>query len=717
MKILLLLQKIDFMQTRSEYITKIVGKKVSFIEAVLSMSSEGATVPFMARYRKERTGGMDEVEIDEILKSAAYFDALSERKTHILQTINEQGKLTAELKAKIEQSYDKTELEDLYLPFKPKKQTRAEKARKLGLEPLAKILMKQDTADFEASVRYHAKEISPEEATEGAIDIAAEWMSEHRGCRSKLRRLFLQDAVIVAKKVKSVDDEKAEKFKDYFDWEELVKKCQPHRFLALYRGEKEGVLKVKIKLEKDKAIETMQRFFLKNNFSTNDCIQNAIEESWKRLLEPGLQTETFQHFKDLADESSISVFSENLRQLLLAPPLGNKRVLAIDPGFRTGCKVVCLDEKGNLKHNETIFPHPPLKEKGKASSKIATLVDAYKIEAIAIGNGTAGRETEQFIKGIRFKEDLAVFVVNEDGASIYSASPIARKEFPSYDVTVRGAVSIGRRLMDPLAELVKIDPKSLGIGQYQHDVNQKWLKEALDRVVESAVNGVGVNVNTASEVLLSYVSGIGEGLAKKIVDHRKENGAFNSRADLLKVSGMGQKSYELSAGFLRVPEGTHPLDNSAVHPERYPLAEQIAKDTGVSLEELIGKTELINQVNSKNYLNDEIGMYTWKDLIEELKKPTRDIRSKVKVFQFDPNLRTFEDLKEGMIVPGIVTNITNFGAFVDVGIKENGLIHISQLKEGFVSNPAEVVKLNQQLEVKILQLDHQRKRVGCTLIF
>lgn len=689
------------------------------IANTLKLLQGGATIPFISRYRKEATGGLDEVQIGDIQTRYEKLCELSKRKETVLSTIEEQGKLTPELKARISACWNATELEDIYLPFKPKRKTRAEAARAKGLEPLALLLMMQKENNLAAKVRNFVKgEVKDEEdALKGARDILAEQISEDERSRNLMRNQFQRQAIIQSKVVKGKETEEASaKYRDYFDFCEPLKKCSSHRLLALRRGESEGVLKVTIFPEdEDMCNERLQRLFVRANNACAHQVEEAITDAYKRLLKPAIETEFAALSKEKADEEAIRVFAENLRQLLLAPPLGQKRVMGIDPGFRTGCKVVCLDAQGTLLHNEAIYPHPPKSEYAQAARKIVKLVEQYKIEAIAIGNGTASRETEQFVTSQRYDREVQVFVVSEDGASIYSASKTAREEFPDYDVTVRGAVSIGRRLMDPLAELVKIDAKSIGVGQYQHDVDQTKLKASLDQTVESCVNLVGVNVNTASKHLLTYVSGLGPTLAQNIVDYRTENGPFESRRQLLKVPRMGAKAYEQCAGFLRIPQAKNPLDNSAVHPESYPIVEQMAKDLNCTVADLIKDKELRNKINLKKYVTDTVGLPTLTDILQELDKPGRDPRQKIQVFEFDKNVRNLDDLQEGMELPGIVTNITNFGCFVDIGIKENGLVHVSQLADRFVSNPADVVRIHQHVRVKVMSIDHERKRIQLTM--
>lgn len=689
------------------------------IANTLKLLQGGATIPFISRYRKEATGGLDEVQIGDIQTRYEKLCELSKRKETVLSTIEEQGKLTPELKARISACWNATELEDIYLPFKPKRKTRAEAARAKGLEPLALLLMMQKENNLAAKVRNFVKgEVKDEEdALKGARDILAEQISEDERSRNLMRNQFQRQALIQSKVVKGKEAEEASaKYRDYFDFCEPLKKCSSHRLLALRRGESEGVLKVSIFPEdEDMCNERLQRLFVRANNECAHQVEEALTDAYKRLLKPAIETEFAALSKEKADEEAIRVFAENLRQLLLAPPLGQKRVMGIDPGFRTGCKVVCLDAQGTLLHNEAIYPHPPKSEYAQAARKIVKLVEQYKIEAIAIGNGTASRETEQFVTSQRYDREGQVFVVSEDGASIYSASKTAREEFPDYDVTVRGAVSIGRRLMDPLAELVKIDAKSIGVGQYQHDVDQTKLKASLDQTVESCVNLVGVNVNTASKHLLTYVSGLGPTLAQNIVDYRTENGPFESRRQLLKVPRMGAKAYEQCAGFLRIPQAKNPLDNSAVHPESYPIVEQMAKDLNCTVADLIKDKELRNKIDLKKYVTETVGLPTLTDILQELDKPGRDPRQKIQVFEFDKNVRTLDDLQEGMELPGIVTNITNFGCFVDIGIKENGLVHVSQLADRFVSNPADVVRIHQHVRVKVMSIDHERKRIQLTM--
>ena len=695
------------------------------VENTLKLLQGGATIPFISRYRKEATGGMDEVQISEINDRYEKLCELAKRKETIISTIEEQGKMTAELRNRIDNCWDSTELEDIYLPFKPKRKTRAEAARQKGLEPLAIILMMQRENNLMTKAAQFVKgDVKDEEdALKGARDIIAEQVNEDERARNQIRNIFTRQAIITAKVVKGKEnDEDAAKYRDYFDFSEPLKRCTSHRLLAIRRGEAEGILKVTISPEEeDECTDRLERQFVRGNGECSrqfvrgngECssqVAEAVRDAYKRLLKPAIETEFSALSKEKADEEAIRVFAENLRQLLLAPPLGQKRVMGIDPGFRTGCKVVCLDAQGTLLHNEAIYPHPPKSEEALAARKIVKLVEQYKIEAIAIGNGTASRETERFVTSQRYDREVQVFVVSEDGASIYSASKTAREEFPDYDVTVRGAVSIGRRLMDPLAELVKIDAKSIGVGQYQHDVDQTKLKESLDRTVESCVNLVGVNLNTASKHLLTYVSGLGPSLAQNIVDYRAANGPFASRKELLKVPRMGAK-----AGFLRIPGANNPLDNSAVHPESYAIVEKMAKDMKCTVADLIKDKELRSKINIEKYVTDTVGLPTLNDIMKELDKPGRDPRQLIKVFEFDKNVKTIDDLREGMELPGIVTNITNFGCFVDIGIKENGLVHISQLADKFVSDPTTVVSIHQHVRVKVLGIDHERKRVQLTM--
>ena len=709
------------MQRNMEIFNKMIATALNIavrqVENTLSLLNGGATIPFISRYRKEATGGLDEVQIGEIKERYDKLTEIAKRKETILKTIDEQGKLTTDLKKRIEACWDSTELEDIYLPYKPKRKTRAEAARQKGLEPLATILMMQRENNLMARVRSFIKgEVKDEEdALKGARDIIAEQVSEDERSRNQLRNQFSRQAIISSKVVKGKEEEAA-KYKDYFDFSEPLKRCTSHRLLAIRRGEAEGLLKVSISPDDEECTERLERSYVRGNNECSQQVKEAVRDAYKRLLKPSIETEFAALSKGKADEEAIRVFAGNLRQLLLAPPLGQKRVMGIDPGYRTGCKVVCLDAQGNLLHNETIYPHPPKSEHALSARKLTKLVEQYQVEAIAIGNGTASRETEAFVTNQRYDRKLQVFVVSEDGASIYSASKIAREEFPEYDVTVRGAVSIGRRLMDPLAELVKIDAKSIGVGQYQHDVDQTALKKSLDTTVESCVNSVGVNLNTASRHLLTYVSGLGPTLAQNIVDYRAENGAFSSRKELMKVPRMGAKAFEQCAGFLRIPGAKNPLDNSAVHPESYAVVECIAKDMKCSVEDLIKDKELRSKIDIKKYVTDQVGLPTLNDIMAELEKPGRDPRQAIKVFEFDKNVKTINDLKPGMILPGIVTNITNFGCFVDVGIKENGLVHVSQLCRQFVSDPTTVVSIHQHVQVKVMSIDMERKRIQLTMI-
>ena len=690
--------------------------RTSQIENTLKLLNEGATIPFISRYRKEATGGLDEVQIEQIKNQYDKLCEISKRKETILNTIEEQGKLTAELKKRIDASWDLTELEDIYLPYKPKRKTRAEMARQKGLEPLAMTIMMQRENNLMAKASAFVKgEVKDEDdALKGARDIIAEQVNEDERTRNAVRNQFGRQAIISSKVVKGKEEE-AVKYRDYFDFSEPLKRCTSHRLLAIRRGEAEGLLKVSITPDDEECIERIERFFVRANNECGRHVAMAVEDGYKRLLKPSIETEFASLTKEKADEEAIRVFAENLRQLLLASPLGQKRVLAIDPGFRTGCKVVCLDAQGNLIHNENIYPHPPVDKVKEASAKLRKMVEAYQIEAIAIGNGTASRETEYFVTNQSFDRELQVFVVSEQGASIYSASKIARDEFPEYDVTVRGAVSIGRRLMDPLAELVKIDAKSIGVGQYQHDVDQPKLKKSLDQTVENCVNLVGVNLNTASSHLLTYISGLGPQLAQNIVNYRAEHGAFGSRKEILKVPRMGAKAFEQCAGFLRIPQAGNPLDNTAVHPESYGIVEQMAKDMKCSVSELIANKELRGKIDINKYTTATVGLPTLQDIMQELDKPGRDPRQAIKQFEFDKNVRTINDLHEGMVLPGIVGNITNFGAFVDIGIKENGLVHLSQMANRFISDPTEVVSIHQQVMVKVMSIDMERKRIQLSM--
>ncbi|MEO8234837.1 MAG: Tex family protein [Flavobacterium sp.] len=706
--------------TNIQFIAKQVATTPKNIEATVKLLNEDCTIPFISRYRKDTTGNLDEVFIEQIAKLNKEYEVIVKRKEAILKSIEEQKALTPELNKKIIESFDLQELEDFYLPYKKKKKTKADTARENGLEPLAKIIMdqKNDDVDFIATQYLNESIINEEAALQGARDIIAEWVNENIYVRKQLRRLYERKATITAKVSKTKkDEEAAQKFNQYFDWSENLTKAASHRLLAMLRAENEGFIKLKIEVDLDEAYDLIDEIIIKNNNSAAiSHVQLAIEDSYKRLLTPAISNEALQEAKAKADANSIQVFANNLGQLLLAPPLGEKRILAIDPGFRSGCKIVCLDEKGDLLYNETIYPHAPQNESAMAMKKIKSMVNAYAIDAISIGNGTASRETEFFIKKIAFDKPVQVFIVSEAGASVYSASKIARDEFPNYDVTVRGSVSIGRRLSDPLAELVKIDPKAIGVGQYQHDVDQTKLKEELDNTVIRCVNSVGININTASKHLLSYVSGIGEKLAENIVQYRSENGPFEDRKQLKKVPRLGEKAYQQGVAFIRISNAKNPLDNSAVHPEAYGIVEKMAKDLKLSVHDLIANKEKTALIKPEHYITPEIGLLTLKDIIKELEKPGLDPRKSAKVFEFDPNVKTIKDLRTGMILPGIVNNITNFGCFVDIGTKESGLVHISQLKAGFVSDVNEVVKLHQHVTVKVTEVDEDRKRIQLTMI-
>mgnify|MGYP001527021049 FL=1 len=697
-------------------ISAVLGISEKQISQTLGLLENGATIPFISRYRKEVTGGLDEVQIESIKTHYEKLSETAKRKETILSTIQEQGKLTAELQKRIEETWENTLLEDIYLPYKPKRKTRAEAARQKGLEPLATLLMLQrEPHPEERAAGYVKGDVkNVEDALKGARDIIAEHVSEDERARNSVRSSFVRQGTLTAKVVKGKEEEAA-KYRDYFDYSESLRRCSSHRLLAIRRAEAEGLLKVSISPNDEECAERLERQFVRSNNACGQQVAEAVQDAYKRLLKPSIETEFATQSKERADEEAIKVFAENLRQLLLASPLGQKRVMGIDPGFRTGCKVVCLDAQGNLLHNENIYPHPPVSKQKEAFAKLQMMIESYKIDAVAIGNGTASRETEEFLKHQRFNRDIQIFIVSEQGASIYSASKIARDEFPDYDVTVRGAVSIGRRLMDPLAELVKIDPKSIGVGQYQHDVDQTKLKKSLDQTVENCVNLVGVNLNTASSHLLTYISGLGPQLAQNIVNYRAENGAFTSRKELMKVPRMGAKAFEQCAGFLRIPQAKNPLDNTAVHPESYCIVEQMAKDLDCSVAELIASRELRLKINPERYLSPTVGMPTLKDILQELDKPGRDPRGPIKIFEFDKNVRTINDLREGMELPGIVGNITNFGAFVDIGIKENGLVHLSQLADRFISDPNEVVSIHQHIRVKVLCIDMDRKRIQLTM--
>ncbi len=704
------------MQQKIELISKRLNISSASVAGVLKLLEDGATIPFIARYRKEATGGLDEVAIATIATENEKIEELIKRKAFVIEAIEAASALTDELKARIESSWEPNEIEDIYLPYKQKKRTRATIAREAGLEPLAKIIMSGKCADIEsiASRYVNDKVATAEDAIAGAQDIIAEWVSESEAARNAVRRLFEREAVITSHVVKGKEEEAAN-YRDYFEKLYRLSRCPSHALLAMRRGESEKLLKVNIEIDDDEAIERLERIFLKTDNKTADIIRRAVKDGYKRLLAPSIETEFANLSKEKADLEATRIFANNLKQLLLAAPLGQKRTMGIDPGFRTGCKVVCLDAQGNLLYNETIYPHPPKSETAMAMKKISTLAEQYKIEAIAIGNGTAGRETEQFIQKVAFRNPPQVFVVSESGASIYSASAVAREEFPDYDVTVRGAVSIGRRLMDPLAELVKIDAKNIGVGQYQHDVDQTMLRQALDQTVETCVNSVGVEVNNASKQLLTYVAGVGPKLAQNIIDYRTENGGFKSRKELLKVAKMGAKTYEQCAGFIRVAASTNPLDRSAVHPERYALVEQMAKDLGAKVEDLIVNAELRKQIDINKYVSDKVGLPTLQDIMSELEKPGRDPRMQIEAWSFDPNIRAIDDLHEGMLLDGEVTNITNFGAFVNIGIKENGLLHISQISDRRISSIEEVLHINQHVKVRVLEIDRDRRRISLTM--
>ncbi len=686
------------------------------VNNTIQLLVDGATVPFISRYRKEMTDALDEIQVATIKEHYEKLLEIEARKKTVITAIEKQDKMTPELQERIATCWDIVALEDIYLPYKQKKRTRAEIAKEKGLEPLAKIIMMQKDNALSVRLRSFVNDMveTEEDALKGARDIIAEWINESESARNAVRSVFSSKATIFSRVVKGKETE-GDKYADYFDFSEPLKRCSSHRLLAMRRGEAEGFLKITIQPDDEPCLERLKRIFVKANNDASEQVTIAIEDAYKRLLRPSIETEFAAKSKEHADTEAIRVFAENLRQLLLASPLGQKRVLGIDPGFRTGCKVVCLDEQGNLLHNETIFPHPPQNEMAQAIRKMQKLVEMYKIQAIAIGNGTAGRETEFFVQKIRYDRKVQIFSVSESGASIYSASKIAREEFPEYDVTVRGAVSIGRRLMDPLAELVKIDPKSIGVGQYQHDVDQNRLKKTLDQTVESVVNSVGVNLNTASKHLLVYVSGLGSQLAQNIVDYRTENGAFSSRSELMSVPRMGAKSFEQCAGFLRIADAKNPLDNSAVHPESYGVVERMAKDLNCSIEDLMHDSALRSKIVLEKYVTEKVGLHTLKDIMSELEKPGRDPRSVIKVFEFDPSVKKIEDLKVGQLLPGIVTNVTNFGAFVDIGIKENGLVHVSNISDNFVKDPAEVVHLHQHVKVKVLDVDLQRKRIQLSM--
>ncbi|WP_418874055.1 Tex family protein [Xylanibacter rarus] len=699
-------------------ISDLLNINIKYVDNTLELLDSGCTIPFISRYRKERTGGLDEVQITQICELNERMKETAKRKETIIKTISEQGKLTPELEKRINECWEPEVLEDIYMPYKPKRRTRAQVARENGLEPLATIIMLQRDSAPETTARRFINENvkSEEDAIKGALDIIAENVSEDERSRSQLRNAFRRGAIITSKVIKSkADTDEAAKYSDYFDFSEPLKRCSSHRLLAMRRGEKDGILRVSISADDEECVEKLKRLFVRGYGRCSTLVGEAVADSFKRLLKPSIETEFATMSKENADGDAIAVFAENLRQLLLAAPLGQKRVMGIDPGFRTGCKVVCLDEQGNLLHHEAIFPHPPRNEQIEASTQIKEMVKKYGVEAIAIGNGTASRETNRFVKTLGLADSIQVFTVSEDGASVYSASKTAREEFPDKDVTVRGAVSIGRRLMDPLAELVKIDPKSIGVGQYQHDVDQAKLKKSLDLTVESCVNSVGVNLNTASKHLLTYVSGLGPTLAQNIIDYRTANGAFRSRSQLLKVPRLGPSAFEQSAGFLRIPDAKNPLDNTAVHPESYKIVEKMAKDCGCSVAELIKDKDKRKSIRLDRYVSEKVGMPTLTDIMAELEKPGRDPREQLEEFEFDPNVSTPDDLVEGMVLPGIVTNITNFGAFVDIGVHQDGLVHISQLADRYVSDPTQVVKLHQHVMVKVIEVDRRRNRISLSM--
>lgn len=692
------------------------GISLKQTSATIKLLDEGATIPFISRYRKEATGGLDETQIQAIATAYEKAQELEKRKKHITETIAAQDKLTPELEKKIAECFDAQTLEDIYLPFKPKRRTKAEIAREKGLEPLARIIMAQNSDDVKRSAMRFVNDnvADTEEAIEGAADIIAEWISENQGVRNTVRNMFSREATVTCKVAKGKEEEAAN-YQNYFDFSAPLKRCGSHRILAMRRGEREGLLRVDISIPEEKILDRLSERLVKNDTESAQVVEKALTDSYKRLIKPSIENEFASLSKAEADDQAISLFAQNARQLLFAPPLGRKRILAIDPGYRTGCKVVCLDEQGNLLHNDTIYPTPPKSETALAAKKITHLIEVYKIDAIALGNGTASRETEHFLSSLRYNRDVKVFVVSEDGASIYSASKLAREEFPDKDVTVRGAVSIGRRLLDPLAELVKIDPKSIGVGQYQHDVDQTKLKKSLEFTVESCVNSVGVNLNTASKELLTYVSGLGPQLAQNIVSYRADNGDFTTRKQLMKVPKLGPKAFEQCAGFLRIPDGENPLDNTAVHPENYRIVEQMAKDCKCTVTDLIKDKEKREKIDISRYVTAETGLPTLTDIMAELEKPGRDPRKGVAVMKFDENIKTFDDLTEGLVLKGIVTNITQFGVFVDIGIKENGLVHISELSDKFVSSASEVVKIHQQVTVKVKSIDRERRRIALTM--
>lgn len=710
------------MENEIKTYARIIAQSVSLGERsvgnTLELLAEGCTIPFISRYRKERTGNLDEVQITSISDAFDKLKEVAKRKETVMKTISDQGKMTDELQNRINDCWNANELEDIYMPFKPKRRTKAQIARELGLEPLSVIMMMQRESNIEAAAKRFVKDGVKDVAAaiKGAQDIIAETASEDERSRQQVRAAFRREAMISSKVVKTkADTEEAAKYSDYFDFSEPLKRCSSHRLLAMRRGESEGILRISISADDDNCTERIKRNFVHGYGKCSSLVAEAVADSYKRLIKPSIETEFSNLSKEKADEEAIKVFAENLRQLLLSAPLGQKRVMGVDPGFRTGCKVVCLDAQGNLLHHEAIFPHPPVNKHALAAQQVERMVEKFNIEAIAIGNGTASRETTEFLKSLHFNHDVKQFVVSEDGASVYSASKTAREEFPDEDVTVRGAVSIGRRLMDPLAELVKIDPKSIGVGQYQHDVDQAKLKKSLDQTVESCVNSVGVNLNTASQHLLTYVSGLGPTLARNIVEYRKENGAFTSRAQIKKVPRLGPSAFEQCAGFLRIPGAKNPLDNSAVHPESYKIVEQMAKDNGCSVAELISNSKKRNGIDIKRYVTDTVGIPTLTDIMKELEKPGRDPREQIEEFEFDKNVTSVDDLSEGMILPGIVTNITNFGAFVDIGVHNDGLVHISQLADRYVSDPTQVVKLHQHVKVKVVEIDRKRNRISLSM--
>lgn len=704
------------MTTAINFISERTGISARQVTATTKLLDEGSTIPFISRYRKEATGSLNEVEIQAISMAYENFKELEKRKEFIIQAIEGQGLLSNELEEKIKNCIQENELEDLYLPYKPKRRTKAEIAKKRGLEPLAKIIMAQNTQDInKTAIKYKNEEVqSADDAISGAADIIAEWISENQSTRNIVRNAFEKYAVISCKVSKGKEEEAAN-YQNYFDYSSSLKKCNSYRILAMRRGEKENLLQVSIDIDKSIILEKIERKYIRSNNECSKIIKDAIADSYRRLIKPSIENEFATLSKENADSTAIALFADNARQLLFAPPLSHKRVLAIDPGYRTGCKIVCLDEQGNLLHNDTIYPTPPKSEFTLSAKKLSYLIEAYKIDAIALGNGTASRETEKFLQSIRYSRKINIYIVSEDGASIYSASKIAREEFPDKDVTVRGAVSIGRRLLDPLAELVKIDPKSIGVGQYQHDVDQNKLKKALEFTVESCVNNVGVNINTASKELLTYISGLGPQLAQNIVTYRAENGNFTNKEQLLNVPRLGIKAYQQCAGFVRVPNSENPLDNTAVHPENYNIVSKMAKNCNCSINELISNESIRKSIDLSKYTDNNVGLPTLNDIMQELEKPGRDPRKTITVMQFEESVKSFEDLKTDMVINGIVTNITQFGVFVDIGIKENGLIHISELSDSYVSNPSDIVKIHQQIKVRIKELDKQRKRIALSM--